>query len=63
MIGKYGEAAYSAGYQVTTTIDSKLQTAAVSALRQELERLDREPAAGAAQAFISISAKIPMRKC
>ncbi|MGH7057848.1 MAG: penicillin-binding protein 1A, partial [Acetobacteraceae bacterium] len=42
MTGKYGKAAYSAGYRVTTTLDSRLQTAAVAALRNDLEQLDRQ---------------------
>ncbi len=42
MVDKYGKAAYSAGYQVTTTLDSHLQAAAVKALRDDLEQLDRQ---------------------
>ncbi len=42
MVGKYGDAAYSAGYRVTTTLDSHLQAAAVSSLHADLEQLDRQ---------------------
>ncbi|MDN5865460.1 MAG: penicillin-binding protein 1A [Gammaproteobacteria bacterium] len=42
MVQHYGRAAYSAGYQVTTTLDSRLQQAAVNALQGNLKRLDRE---------------------
>jgi penicillin-binding protein 1A len=42
MIKHYGKAAYSAGYQVTTTLDSRLQRDAVTALRQNLEQLSRQ---------------------
>lgn len=40
--GQYGESAYTAGFQVVTTVDSKLQAAAEKALTANLERLDRE---------------------
>ncbi|MDE2148540.1 MAG: PBP1A family penicillin-binding protein [Gammaproteobacteria bacterium] len=36
MVARYGEAAYSAGYRVTTTLDSKDQAAAQAALRAGL---------------------------
>ncbi|MGH8273162.1 MAG: penicillin-binding protein 1A [Gammaproteobacteria bacterium] len=42
MIGKYGKAAYSGGYRVTTTLDSRLQRMAVASLRDDLEQLDRQ---------------------
>lgn len=42
MIQNYGEAAYTAGYQVTTTLDSRLQNAAVHALQSNLKSLSRE---------------------
>jgi len=41
MVGKYGESAYTDGYQVTTTIDSRLERAAHRSLVWNLERLDR----------------------
>lgn len=39
---QYGESAYTAGFQVVTTIDARLQKAAEKALTANLERLDRE---------------------
>ncbi len=39
---QYGESAYTAGFQVVTTIDAKLQKAAEKALTANLERLDRQ---------------------
>ncbi len=41
MLDKYGTDAYTAGYVVTTTVDSRLQRAAVAALRQGLIDYDR----------------------
>ncbi len=41
MQSKYGEAIYTAGYKVFTTIDSRLQAAADSALRTGLLQYDR----------------------
>ena len=41
MIGQYGDSAYTAGFQVVTTLDSRLQHAARHALTRDLERLDR----------------------
>ncbi|MGH8336173.1 MAG: transglycosylase domain-containing protein, partial [Gammaproteobacteria bacterium] len=40
MQAKYGDAAYTAGYKVFTTIDSRLQTAAIVALRTGLLEYD-----------------------
>jgi len=40
MFQRYGEEAYTAGYKVYTTIDSRLQTAADKALRQALHEYD-----------------------
>ena len=36
MIGRYGPEVYTAGYKVTTTLDSRLQTAATAGLRRAL---------------------------
>ncbi len=41
VVAKYGEAAYSAGYRVYTTIDSRLEAAATLALRTGLLEYDR----------------------
>ena len=41
MLERYGEEAYSAGYQVVTTLDSRLQTAANYALRNGLLEFSR----------------------
>lgn len=41
MIQRFGPEAYTAGYEVTTTIDSRLQNAATRALRQALLEYDR----------------------
>ena len=40
MIDRYGEGAYNDGYTVYTTIDSRLQTAANSAVRRALQEYD-----------------------
>jgi len=40
MVNLYGEAAYTTGYRVFTTIDSRLQTAAEPALRSALDAYD-----------------------
>ncbi len=41
MAAKYGDAAYTAGYKVYTTIDSRLETDAIVALRTGLIQYDR----------------------
>lgn len=41
MLSRYGNEAYTAGYQVITTLDDRLQTAANSALREALLGYDR----------------------
>jgi penicillin-binding protein 1A len=41
MLDRYGAEAYTAGYQVVTTVDSRLQAAAVRALRTALLEYDR----------------------
>ncbi len=42
VVDKYGNIAYTAGFQVTTTVDSRLEMAAHKAMTWNLERLDRE---------------------
>ncbi len=42
MVQHYGDAVYTAGFQVTTTIDSRLEKAAHLALVRNLERITRE---------------------
>ncbi len=42
MVSHYGESAYTAGYRVTTTIDSQLEREARTAVNWNLERFDRE---------------------
>ncbi len=42
MTDQYGDSAYTAGFQVITTLDSRLQQAAQHALIKDLERLDRD---------------------
>ncbi|WP_241085352.1 penicillin-binding protein 1A [Candidatus Vondammii sp. HM_W22] len=41
MVSRYGKEAYTSGYKVYTTIDSRLQTAANSAIRQALQAYDK----------------------
>ncbi|MES2604051.1 MAG: PBP1A family penicillin-binding protein [Pseudomonadota bacterium] len=41
MVGRFGELALTDGYEVYTTVDSKMQAAADKALEQGLERYDR----------------------
>jgi penicillin-binding protein 1A len=41
LIQRYGPVAYTAGYEVITTVDSRLQKAANAALRQALREYDR----------------------
>jgi penicillin-binding protein 1A len=41
MVSRYGEAAYTEGYQVYTTVDARLQQAANQALREDLLAYDR----------------------
>ena len=41
MLERYGPEIYTAGYRVTTTVDSELQTAAVYAVRNGLLEYDR----------------------
>src|SRR5690606_35609225 len=41
MVERFGEASYSAGYRVVTTIDSRLQGAANAAIEHALQEYDR----------------------
>ncbi|MEX2480572.1 MAG: penicillin-binding protein 1A [Gammaproteobacteria bacterium] len=41
MVDRYGEAAYTSGYRVVTTVDSRLQDEATLALREGLRAYDR----------------------
>jgi penicillin-binding protein 1A len=56
MQNKYGDAVYTAGYKVYTTLDSRLQTAATVALRTGLLEYDRR------HGFRGASAKVDMSK-
>ena len=55
MQAKYGDATYTAGYQVFTTIDSRLQTAATVALRTGLLEYDRRHGWRGATAKVDLS--------
>jgi len=55
MQSKYGDAAYTAGYKVYTTIDSRLQTAAIVALRTGLIEYDRRHGFRGATAKVDLS--------
>jgi penicillin-binding protein 1A len=56
MQNKYGDAVYTAGYKVYTTLDSRLQAAATVALRTGLLEYDRR------HGFRGASAKVDMSK-
>ncbi len=56
MLQQYGELAYSAGFRVITTIDSRLQQAANTALRQALLDYDRRHGYRGAEAHVELSA-------
>src|SRR5229473_621115 len=55
MQAKYGDAVYTAGYKVFTTIDSRLQTAATVALRTGLLEYDRKHGWRGAKAKVDLS--------
>ena len=55
MQAKYGDAVYTAGYKVFTTIDSRLQTAATVALRTGLLEYDRRHGYRGATAKLDLS--------
>jgi penicillin-binding protein 1A len=56
MQNKYGDAVYTAGYKVYTTLDSRLQAAATTALRTGLLEYDRR------HGYRGASAKVDMSK-
>jgi penicillin-binding protein 1A len=58
MQAKYGDSIYTAGYQVFTTIDSRLETAATVALRTGLLQYDRRHGWRGANAKVDLS-KVP----
>jgi penicillin-binding protein 1A len=55
MQNKYGDAAYTAGYKVFTTIDSRLESAAIIALRTGLMEYDRRHGFRGATAKVDLS--------
>ena len=55
MYEKYGEEAYTQGFQVYTTVDSRHQEAATHALRKTLENFDRGRGFHGAEAYLDIS--------
>ena len=55
MQSKYGDAVYTAGYKVFTTIDSRLQAAATVALRTGLLEYDRRHGYRGATAKVDLS--------
>ena len=55
MQAKYGDAAYTAGYKVFTTIDSRLQAAAITALRTGLLEYDLRHGYRGATAKVDLS--------
>jgi penicillin-binding protein 1A len=55
MQNKYGDAAYTAGYKVFTTIDSRLEAAAIIALRTGLMEYDRRHGFRGATAKVDLS--------
>ncbi len=54
MVARYGEAAYTAGYQVYTTIKAKLQTAANQAVTDGLEAYDHRHGYRGAEAHVDL---------
>jgi len=54
MLDRYGEAAYTAGYQVYTTIKSRLQAAANQAVTDGLEAYDRRHGYRGAEAHVAL---------
>lgn len=58
MIEKYGDAAYTQGFRVYTTVDSQEQAVATQALRKVLANYDRGSAYRGAEGFFDLS-KIP----
>lgn len=58
MLSRYGEATYTAGYQVVTTLDSRLQTAADYALRNGLLEFTRRRGYRGPLAHFDLSANV-----
>lgn len=56
MVSKYGDDAYTAGYSVVTTIDSRLQPLAVSAVRAGLQDYDQRHGWRGPLAHVNLSA-------
>ncbi len=56
MVSRYGEAAYTEGYQVYTTIEARLQQAANQALRDDLLAYDRRHGYRGAEGHIDLYA-------
>jgi len=56
MLAQFGEAAYTGGYQVYTTINSRFQTAANQAVTDGLEEYDRRHGYRGAEAHINLEA-------
>lgn len=57
MVARYGETAYTAGYQVYTTIKAKLQTAANQAVTDGLEAYDHRHGYRGAEAHVDLGAE------
>jgi len=57
MVDKYGDSAYSEGYSVVTTIDSRLQPMAVKAVRDGLQAYDQRHGWRGAIAHVELPAK------
>lgn len=55
MLARFGQAAYTGGYEVYTTIDSKLQTVANQSVTDGLEAYDRRHGYRGAEAHITLS--------
>ncbi len=56
VVKRYGEDAYTAGYKVYTTVDSRLQTAANAALRDDLLAYDRRHGYRGPEAHLKLAA-------
>lgn len=57
MLTEYGEAAYTRGYRVFTTVSSELQFAAVKSLRAALEEYDRRHGYRGPEAHVDLSTR------
>ena len=56
MVSRYGEAAYTEGYQVYTTVEARLQQAANQALREDLLAYDRRHGYRGVEGYIDLFA-------